>query len=114
MNPRITADGRRYRTVLAGFVFGLALGLIARELVGTAYAQVMDPGQQRLETNQGIAQLNAKVDEILGLLRTGTLKVRMVQTDKTDGTAPIRPGSTGPVLETRSPATPSQAGDPAR
>jgi hypothetical protein len=80
--------GRHYRTALVMFVIGLGLGLMARELAISAYAQVMDPGQQRNEMNQGISQLNAKMSEMLTVLRTGTLKVRVVGTDKTGGTVP--------------------------
>lgn len=95
MEQRATMARRHYRTAVAAFVIGLALGLTVRQLVGTAYAQVMDPGQQRIETNQGIAQLNAKMAEMLAVLRTGTLKVRLVETDKTSWSAPSAPSETG-------------------
>lgn len=88
MESYAPAQSRHYRTALATFVVGLALGLMARGLAVSAYAQIMDPGQQRNETNQGISQLNAKMAEMLTILRTGTLKVRVVGTDKTGGTAP--------------------------
>ncbi len=88
MDTIARGPARRYRTALVTFMIGLALGLMARELAISAYAQVMDPGQQRNEMNQGISQLNAKMSEMLTVLRTGTLKVRVVGTDKTGGTAP--------------------------
>lgn len=76
-----------YRTAVVAFVVGLGLGFAVRELGVSAYAQVMDPGQQRIETNQGISQLNAKMAEMLTVLRTGTLKVKVVGSDKTTGSA---------------------------
>lgn len=87
MEQSALGHGPRYRTAVATFIIGLALGLMARELAVSAYAQVMDPGQQRNEMNQGIAQLNAKMTEMVGILRTGTLKVRVVGSDKTTGSA---------------------------
>lgn len=108
MGPRLPAPVQHYRTA-AAFIVGLVLGLAARQLVTTAYAQVMDPGQQRMETNQGIAQLNAQLGEVLSLLRTGTLKVRAAETDKTSGTARTPPiVSSGPIGQPHgTPAAPS-------
>lgn len=70
------------------FAIGLALGLTARELAVSAYAQAMDPGRQRQVTNEGIAQLSNKMDEVLDILRNGTLKVKVASTDKSRGAAP--------------------------
>jgi len=76
---------RRYRTAVAAFLAGLAVGILARAPEQPAYAQIPDPAQQRVDMNAGITQLNAQATEILNLLRTGTLKVRVIETDKTSG-----------------------------
>ncbi|HOA72612.1 MAG TPA: hypothetical protein PL151_16160 [Phycisphaerae bacterium] len=77
---------RGYRTIVAAFALGLICGLSARGLNRSAYADLPSPANQRLEMNEGIARLNGQVAEILSLLRSGTLKVRVVETDKTSGT----------------------------
>jgi hypothetical protein len=77
-----------YRTVATAFAIGLAVGVMAREFTRPAHAQIPDPAQQRLDMNQGIAQLNGQVAELLTVLRTGTLKVRVMETDKTGGAGP--------------------------
>jgi hypothetical protein len=79
--------GRGYRAAIAAFVIGLLVGSVASDMIRPAFAQVANPTQQRLETNQNLDQLNAKVAELLTVLRTGTLKVRVVETDKTGSAA---------------------------
>ncbi len=73
----------RYGPLLVALIIGLVIGSTARDAIRVASAQVPNPYQQRLETNQGLEQLNASVAEVLTVLRSGTLKVRVVETDKT-------------------------------
>lgn len=87
MQQPVPASCRSYRTAGVMFAIGLALGLAARDLAVSAHAQVMNPAQQRVEANEGISQMNAKMAEMLNILRTGTLKVRVVGSDKTPASA---------------------------
>jgi len=98
MNMDLYQRSGGYRTAFAAFVVGLVLGFAVREISPSAHAQPFNPAAQRMDIGQGIAQLNAKTAEVLAVLRTGTLKVRVVETDKSSGAGPRLP--LGPVLVT--------------
>jgi len=72
----------RYGTI--GFVFflGLVMGMLADGLRTPAYAQIPDPAKQRHDTARELRQTNQLLSDILGVLRSQTLKVRIMETDK--------------------------------
>lgn len=74
-----------YRTALICFTLGVLAGILADDLLRSTYAQIPNAGQQRQEINVGMQQLNGTMSEVLTVLRTGTLKVRIIETDKTTG-----------------------------
>ncbi|MBI4580995.1 MAG: hypothetical protein HY718_14910 [Planctomycetes bacterium] len=106
MDPTVGTSGRRhYRTALT-FALGLIVGAAAGDWRRPAQAQIPNAGQQRLEANQGIQQLNATMSEVLTVLRTGTLKVRVVETDKSPSGSPLR---TLPDQSGQKPSSPAPA-----
>jgi hypothetical protein len=70
--------------VLLLFV-GFMMGLLADSLRAPAYAQIPDPAMQRHQTAHEQQQTNRLLGDILGVLRSQTLQVRIVETDKTKG-----------------------------
>jgi hypothetical protein len=84
-------DMRWLRWLLSGVVFLLAviaveLAALLGPLEPRAAAQIPDSGLQRKQMLQGQDQTNLLLDSILQHLRTQTLKVRVVGTDKQSGT----------------------------
>lgn len=110
---------RGYRAIPAAFIIGLLLGTMAHDVIRPASAQIANPYQQRADTNQGLDQMNARLGELLTLLRTGTLKVRVVETDKTSSAARpsserSEPAPLPPVSPARAPVVVPGSGNPAR
>ena len=72
---------------IAGIVIGLVFGLLSVfwpseiPLVEQASAQVPDSGAQRNQIVKELASLNAKMDELIKLLRSGQIKVTCVSAD---------------------------------
>ena len=100
--------GRYYRTALICFGLGAVVGTLAGDFLRPVYGQMANPIQQRQDTNTSLQQLNTTMGEVLNVLRTGTLKVRVVETDKSGGSgsrsASDRGGSGGSSLSSHSPA----------
>ncbi len=77
----------RSRVFASGIVIGLLFGLLSvfwpseMPLVGQASAQVPDSGAQRNRIVKELADLNAKMDELIALLKSGQIKVVCVQAD---------------------------------
>lgn len=104
-----------YRTAVAAFVAGLLVGLAVDRMTEQAEAQVLpNAAQQRVDLREGISQLSGQVGELADLLRNGTFKVRVIETDKKSGASgagraadPPRPtpGAVRPVLPPAGPVT---------
>jgi gas vesicle protein len=99
---------RFYRTALIGFGLGAMVGALAGDLLRPACGQTANPIQQRQEMNTSLQQLNTTMNEVLSVLRTSTLKVRIVETDKSPGSgsrsASDRGSSTASPAPSHSPA----------
>lgn len=99
-----TLDQRWLRRLLSAIVVLLAviavqLGTITGAWTPRAAAQIPDSGRQRQDLIDMQARTNAALDSILEHLRTQTLKVKMVGTDKetrTEG-APSQGPSAAPA-----------------
>lgn len=50
-----------------------------------AQAQVSDPGAQRNAQLDELKSINAKMDKMIGILNSGNLQVRVVNTDEEKG-----------------------------
>ncbi len=82
-----TTDARWLRWSLTAIacllgVIAIELSVLVGPLAPRAYAQIPDSGLQRKELLEAQQQTNAKLDLILQHLRTQTIKVRVVGTDK--------------------------------
>jgi hypothetical protein len=71
------------------FAGGVLVGLLAGELIRPprAVAQIPDQGMQLLQVQQAAAQTNRLLKEVVDVLRTETLKVRIVEPDKSGRSA---------------------------
>jgi hypothetical protein len=67
--------------------------MLANELVRLpeAHAQIPDPGLQRQQMRRDAAETNRLLGELLKVLRTETLKVRIIDSDKARGAQAPRP-----------------------
>ena len=76
--------GSRYRSKALFFAGGLLVGLLASEMIRSpqAVAQIPDAALQRKKTAQQTAETNLLLREMVKILRTETLKVRVVEADK--------------------------------
>ena len=74
-----------YGTLTFMFLVGLIIGLLTDEFRTPAYAQIPDPAKQRTQTATEVKKTNELLAEILGTLQNQTLKVRIVETDKSQG-----------------------------
>lgn len=90
-----TIDTRWLRTLLSAIVFLLAviaieLSVLMIPVQPRAYAQIPDSGKQRYELLDAQKKTKATLDRILEHLRTQTIKVKVVSTDK-DNKRPTTP-----------------------
>lgn len=99
-----------YRTAMVFFVLGALAGAFAGDFLRSAYAQIPNAAQQRQDMNSGMQQLNGTMSEVLSVLRTGTLKVRLVETDKTSGSGSRSSGDRGAGAPSHSPTGPVGGG----
>jgi len=78
-------SGAGYGTCALVFACGVAAGamLFGRPGPAPAHAQIPDPGAQRVHAVQVGQETNRLLRELLHILRTDTLKVRIIDTDKT-------------------------------
>jgi hypothetical protein len=86
MQPSVeTRRSRGYRAFALVFVAGMAIGLTCGEILRLphAEAQIPDAGKQRLISNEELQQTNQLLRELLRLLRTETLNVKVVEDGKT-------------------------------
>lgn len=98
MHSPETTNRRGYRTAVAAFAVGMVVGGLLRDATRPAQAQMMPNGwQQRVETNQGLDRLNDRMGDVLALLKSGTLQVRVVETDKTRTAAGSRGATERPA-----------------
>jgi len=76
--------GWGYRTLLLVFAGGVLAGLVAGEWIAlpSAHAQIPDSGLQRMQTQKLAAETNRLLTEVVSVLRDGTLKVVVVEPDK--------------------------------
>jgi hypothetical protein len=74
-----------YRTCALVFACGVVAGslLVGRSGPASAHAQIPDPGAQRVQAVQVGQETNRLLRELLYILRNDTLKVRIIDTDKT-------------------------------
>ena len=74
-----------YGTCALVFAAGVAVGslLLGRPGPTPARAQIPDPGAQRVQAVQVGQETNRLLSELLHILRNDTLKVRIIDTDKT-------------------------------
>jgi len=74
-----------YGTYALVFACGVATGslLLGRSGPTPAHAQIPDPGAQRVQAVQVGRETNRLLGELLHILRNDTLKVRIIDTDKT-------------------------------
>ena len=80
-------------------VIAIELSVLIGPLSQPAFAQIPDSGKQRMELLDAAQQTHATLGNILGHLKTGTIKVKVVGTDKntrnTGGTVPSPQRGTG-------------------
>jgi len=90
----LSAPRRSHGAYVLVFVVGLVVGLLAGEFVRSprAQAQIPDAALQRQQTQQQVAETNRLLKEVVDVLRTETLKVRIVE-----------PGKPGPTPGSRTP-----------
>lgn len=70
--------------VLQGMILaGQWLGTPA--IIGTAGAQQMDPGRDRIQMLEEMRATNKKLDQMIDLLRSGSLQVKVVAPDDNKG-----------------------------
>ncbi len=79
-----TRSGSGYRSKALLFAGGLLVGLLAGQALHPprAEAQIPDAGLQRRKSTEQAAETNRLLMEIVKVLRTETLKVRVVEPDK--------------------------------
>ena len=85
MNEPLNSRWLRWSlTCIAGLLFVIAIELSALSgpLIPRAQAQVPDSGAQRLKLLAENKKTNALLDQILQHLRTQTVKVKVIGTDK--------------------------------
>ena len=56
-------------------------------LLSTAQAQVPDPANRQLQMIDELKQLNGKMDELIGLLRSGDVQVKVPKAEEEKGKA---------------------------
>lgn len=90
-----STHGMSYRTKALIFAGGLVVGLLAGEFVRLpkAQAQIPDPAAQRMAAQKASSQTNLLLKEMIKVLRTETLKVEVVGSDKPKRSRTIRPSS---------------------
>ena len=81
---------RGFWIVLIVFLIGVLTGMSLNLLHPSAYAQIPDAGMQRNQLQKEMEALNARVGDVLTLLRTQTFKVRIVQEDEGAGAKPAQ------------------------
>ena len=78
---------RSSRKFLIGIIVGVGLGVLSATWVSEiffmqeAQAQIPDAGAQRNEIRGELTDLNGKMDELIGLLKSGKIKVICTQAD---------------------------------
>ena len=62
-------------------------------MVPTAHGQVPDPANRQLQMIDELRQLNRKMDELVGILRSGDLQVKVPKAEEDKGKAPAAPAA---------------------
>lgn len=57
-------------------------------LLSSAQAQVPDPANRQLQMIDELKSLNGKMDELIGVLRSGDVQVKVAKTEEEKGKAP--------------------------
>lgn len=88
-----TSTERRSRALPWVFLAGLMAGLLLAELLRPAasVAQIPDAAAQRQTVAAQSQRTNQLLGEILGVLKTGTLKVQVVEKGKASGSRTTPP-----------------------
>jgi hypothetical protein len=102
--PQVLMRSRSYWTIGLVFLAGIIVGKSLDLLHQVAYAQIPDAGLQRNAMQKELQDTNARLAEVLSLLRNQTFKVRVVQGEAPTGSvAPAPPGPraapSGPARE---------------
>jgi hypothetical protein len=58
--------------------------------LGTAQAQITDPGRDRIQMLDELRSTNAKLDKLIDLLGSGDVQVKVVQSDDNRGRTAAR------------------------
>lgn len=74
--------------VLQGLI--LAGQWLGAPQLGSAQAQITDPGRDRIQMLDELKQTNAKLDKMIDLLGSGQLQVKVVQSDDNRGRGAAR------------------------
>jgi hypothetical protein len=56
-------------------------------MLSSAQAQVPDPANRQMQMIDELKQLNGKMDELIGVLRSGDLQVKVAKTEEEKGKA---------------------------
>ena len=54
-------------------------------MLSSAHAQVPDPANRQMQMIDELKQLNGKMDELIGVLRSGDLQVKVAKTEEEKG-----------------------------
>ena len=97
---RLDGYTRLCLTVIAGLLTVLIIGLWAQKTPAgpDALAQmpsVIDPAAQRYSVTKAVEQSNAKLDELIKLLRSGEAKVQVIEEPKAGRPENVRPVGSG-------------------
>ena len=57
-------------------------------MLSTAQAQVPDPANRQMQMIDELKSLNGKMDDLIGVLRSGDLQVKVAKTEEDKGKAP--------------------------
>ena len=57
-------------------------------MLSTAHGQVPDPANRQMQMIDELKSLNGKMDELIGVLRSGDLQVKVAKTEEDKGKAP--------------------------
>jgi hypothetical protein len=94
VTPKVSSDNRVAR--LLGVVVALQALTLAGQWLGNdgprmlpaADAQLANPGADRQQLIDSLKETNAKLDRIAGILESGQLQVRVVNSDEQKGANP--------------------------
>ena len=62
-------------------------------MLSSAHGQVPDPANRQMQMIDELKSLNAKMDELIGVLRGGDLQVKVAKTEEDKGKAPANGGA---------------------